>query len=188
MRFASDFATDRYIHDHLRAALPEKGWAVNVGANDGLYVDNTLWLEDSGWRVLCIEPIPEAFERLRVNREWSCNYACSDSDAEDVPFHNSGPSHSSLLGEVGVQAAVIRVRTRTLDRLLEEHSFPKLDYVSIDTENTEHLVLAGLTLERWKPTMLVIEKWHEPREAPEGYEHVHRCGLDDIFLRKDRAS
>jgi hypothetical protein len=53
----------------------------------------------------------------------------------------------------------IRVNVRRLDTLLTEHA-PELehvDLVSIDVEGWELEVLAGFSLERYRPTVLIVE-------------------------------
>ena len=41
---------------------------VEVGAADGLTMSNTMWLEQLGWRGVCIEASPSAVGALRRNR------------------------------------------------------------------------------------------------------------------------
>lgn len=167
--------------------MPDFGWAVNVGANDGVFADNTGWLESAGWMVLCVEPIPETFEKLRTNRRWATNVAAWNSDAEDCDFHVSsgdGASHSALVVRQGPTERVVKVRTRRLERILAEHSFPRLDYLSVDVEGSEAEVLSGLDIERWRPEIMVIERHNgQPDRLIPGYDLVNRCGFDDVFVR-----
>ena len=45
------------------------GFFVDVGANDGLVVSNTAFMElNLNWNGICIEPHPYAFSRLEKNR------------------------------------------------------------------------------------------------------------------------
>jgi hypothetical protein len=63
-----------------------------------------------------------------------------------------------------------------------------LDFISIDTENTELDVLRGLDLEMYTVRYLVIENnYNEPHcesyLAPFGYTKLHRTGVNDIYRR-----
>ena len=55
---------------------------LELGAFDGIHASNTLYLEHClGWRGLLIEPHPDAFARLALNRprSWTIGSAVSDS-------------------------------------------------------------------------------------------------------------
>ena len=72
---------------------------------------------------------------------------------------------------------------RRLDRLLAEAGFSCLHYLNIDVEGYENEVLAGFTVERWKPLVMVIESWDDDLVTPPGYTQVHRAGKDNIYRR-----
>ena len=66
---------DIYIADLL--SRPEHGTFVDIGANDGVTISNTLYFEkELGWNGLAIEPIPVAYEKLKVNRSCHTLNAC----------------------------------------------------------------------------------------------------------------
>jgi hypothetical protein len=46
-----------------------KGFFVDVGAHDGISINNTKMLESLGWEGICIEPHPKVFQRLIQNRK-----------------------------------------------------------------------------------------------------------------------
>jgi FkbM family methyltransferase len=107
-------------------------------------------------------------------------YACGSRDDDDVAFelvdshgspyaggHVSFESFSALkvkdayrataTGDLDIQ--VIRVKVRRLDTLLAEHAsyLDRVDLVSVDVEGWELEVLAGFSLERYRPGVLVVE-------------------------------
>ena len=46
----------------------KNGFFVDIGAHDGISINNTKLLEDLGWDGICIEPHPKVFQRLLLNR------------------------------------------------------------------------------------------------------------------------
>src|SRR5215472_7304519 len=55
------------------------GFFLDIGAGDGVDLSNTYILENRyGWRGICIEANPDAFEVLRKNRCCQCVNACVD--------------------------------------------------------------------------------------------------------------
>lgn len=183
----------------IKSQFPEgfQGYAVEVGANDGLSTSPTYDLELAGWTVLCVEPNPRYAQDLK-RRKLVELVACSDKNADNVEFsiHEDAPgSFSSLkpssFGQWAPSASAswskINVPVRTLDHLLNQHAFPRLDALAIDTEGTEMDVLKGLDLDRWKPRCLVIESWHEPLDfdsflEPFGYKRMHRFEVNNLYL------
>jgi FkbM family methyltransferase len=72
--------------------------------------------------------------------------------------------------------------------VLSQHpEITNIDFVSIDTENTELDVLKGFDIKRWKPKLFVIENnFDEPFIAEYlkefGYERVKRVAVNDFFV------
>jgi FkbM family methyltransferase len=82
-------------------------------------------------------------------------------------------------------ADLFQVRVRRLDRVLDEAGFPKLDYLTVDVENWERQVMAGFTVERWKPKVIVLEEWTEEVIQIPGYDVVSRHEYDNIYVRRE---
>jgi FkbM family methyltransferase len=175
------------------------GYAIEVGAYDGMQGSNTLSLEHAGWTTVAIEPNPECEDGLKT---WRQNYrlcACSDFDGE-ADFHLYVPGaagYSSLRPtmdhpvwhpEPGAPWSTIKVAVRRLDSLLAELDWPGLDALSIDTEGTEMDVLRGIDLARWKPQVIIIECWDDPGPhldylAKYGYKRDARNNVNDLMVR-----
>lgn len=181
-----------------------KGYAVEVGAFDGLSSSNTLLLENSGWTVLCIEPNPRLEADLRSNRKLVKTCAC-DSTPGHATFYihrlERGGGLSSLrpayigLDYIGLDADALMalgfdevvVEVETLDRCLEGLGWDGVDVVSIDTEGTELDVLKGLDLKRWHPKAMIVENWCDPSPVTEylksfGYFRVDRRNVNDLYV------
>ncbi|MGI8984553.1 MAG: FkbM family methyltransferase, partial [Acidimicrobiales bacterium] len=70
--YHSQYGQDQFLDNEVFRGQ-RGGVFVDVGANDGVSFSNTLLLErERGWRGLCIEPHPRAFEQLVRNRTCDC--------------------------------------------------------------------------------------------------------------------
>lgn len=184
----------------IARAVGGVGYAVDVGASDGVSINATYDLEGAGWTVLCVEPNPFFAPLLKRERAFVEICACADYRGIDHSFfvHLDNPEAFSGLKRVhhprwhpdpGARFETIKVRVETLDHLLAKWEFPRLDALKVDTEGTELDVLRGLDLERWKPRIIVAESWDEETPitnhlAPFGYRKVDRVVVANVYLRE----
>lgn len=185
------------IDRRIEPLLPAFGYAVDVGANNGIFLSNTKLFEDKGWYVLCAEPHPDLAAEGRKNRKLWRQVACGETDAQAIPFLSVGEYpwasgsgfHPEQIGDLPRRE--LTVPMRRLDTLLAEVGFPRLDLLSIDTEWHEMQVLRGINLGYWKPTIIVAEslKEHVTQEMDahlfaNGYEFLFVQELDRCYRRK----
>jgi len=175
------------------------GYAVEAGAFDGVFESTTLALEKVGWKVLLIEPIPDAFESLLSNRnnDYCLQYALGASNEDDVPFEvfnnwygasisSLKPDERILKGFAPDKKETILVKQKTLDFCLDLVKFPKLDILSLDVEGGELEALKGFDIDRWKPTMLIIENIYRDKELLNcftDYTLIDTLVFNDIWVR-----
>ena len=82
------------------------------------------------------------------------------------------------------------VKVRSLNSLLQEINFPKnIDFISVDTENTELDVLKGIDLNVYNVKLFVVENnFNEPfceeylRQY--GYKKIHRIAVNDFYMKE----
>lgn len=191
---------DRFVLDCFQPGF--KGYACDVGASNGSRISNSLLFEQHGWEVLCIEANPLYYEPLRRARKCVLGVACGSENLDRATFtaYESAPGNWDAASSIAHSAIAMemtgplpfrqfQVPIWTLDRCLEHAQFSKLDYLTIDVEGTELDVLHGLSIERWQPTMVVIESWVDGGPVRSymvdaGYGFVIRIGVNDIFRRK----
>jgi FkbM family methyltransferase len=175
-----------------------------VGAYNGVCASNTFYFEKLGWRCLCIEPIIEEYEKCCSQRKECINCCASDADKEDQQFtvynlvDNNRSAISSLVPDqrlveshknwiLGTETRNVAVRSLT--SLLDEYKFPtNIDFISIDTENTELDVLKGLDLSKYNVKLFVIENnFNEPfcedYLKQFGYKKIQRIAVNDFFIK-----
>jgi len=178
------------------------GYACDVGAVDGVFLNNTLQLEQRGWDVLCIEANPLYEKGLRLNRKNVLMLACGAENLDGQDFHvfEVWPQNYTALSALKPAApnkrprnhakdeemTVFKVNVRTLDWCLEQAGFPRLDVLCIDVEGGEGDVLDGFSIERWKPKVIVTEDWeggqHRPRLEAQAYEFTAQKGENEIYV------
>lgn len=138
---------------------------LDIGANTGLYALLAAG-DDPARRVCAFEPEPTACERLRnnVQRNRLANLAAENLALADhdgtmtlyVPPHSGLATSASLRQDFRDSCAEVTVAVTTLDGYLARNPLERVDLLKIDTEATEHLVLAGAieTLCRHRPAIL----------------------------------
>ena len=192
-----NYYSDNGVDVEIEKLLPDFGYAVEIGASNGLFASNALHFEEKGWLVLCVEANPLLADEGRTRRKLWRSVAAGKENADNKRFCGYGPypwgSGSALYpptqsyvdgGAMGGEMTVdLEVPVRTLDTILEEAGFPRVDLVTIDVEGYENDVMAGFSLERWKPKIMVIESLLDNFATPYGYGLHRRMTFDNIYLR-----
>jgi FkbM family methyltransferase len=170
---------DRQIEKYLDF---DRGYFVELGANDGRFQSNTLYYEQTrGWRGVLVEPAPKLYQQCRENRspaDFIVNAACVSftypnetvqliySNAMSVALHVE-----SDLGDPGAHAELGRqflrpeetvfnfqAPARTLNSILFEADAPRrIDFLSLDVEGAEIEVLKGVDHKTFRFRYMLIE-------------------------------
>lgn len=196
------------------------GFYVDVGASDGIRFSNSYFLaSERGWSGICVEAHPDYYKLLETNRPKSKNYNCAvgNQDGETIPIRlNYRASLTSLdlsLDERfsveyrgyyanrnekevnGFRNGVFNVPSRTIDSILEEtfdlHS-GNIDILCIDIDGSEKYAFEGLTLDEWKPRILVLEHttmghdFVDSFARASGYKKCKTIGSDNFYTHNDK--
>lgn len=144
---------------------------IDIGANCGVYTVLGCTVNPDV-RVISVEPVPRAYTALANNirqngyesRVTALNVALSDSNGT-ASFHEAEDSTISSLAlqRKGPLGRIIEVQCKTLDSVVEELQV-KPDFLKIDVEGFEHLVLRGATkvLTRFRPCIVLEAIQAEP--------------------------
>jgi FkbM family methyltransferase len=138
---------------------------IDVGANCGIYTVLGCTINPNV-RVVAVEPVPKVCVALTHNvtqnnldsRVTILNVAFADTNGT-VCFHEAEDSTMGSLavdGYHGQAGKVIQVKCRTLDSIVEELNLEP-DFVKIDVEGFEHIVLTGAsrTLSKFRPRIVL---------------------------------
>jgi FkbM family methyltransferase len=202
----SSVSYSQFREDALLARLftAATGTCLEVGAYDGATGSTTLAFEDRGWTAILVEPLPELAARARARRRGSVfAVAAGPADgrvvlqrAREDPAISSVPGNpyqTEMLRLRRVTLEPVEVPQRTLDGILAEAGVAHLDFATIDVEGFESSVLAGFTLARWRPRVVIIEDNSRGLDpivpaamARQGYRRFRTTGVNDWYAA-DRA-
>lgn len=169
---------------------PSPGVFVDVGAHDPVVNSQSYHLERLGWTGVLVEPIPEFASRLRAQRSAAVvEVACGATEGA-ARFNVAGVYSSVLPVKEGVVTRVIEVRVRQLDSVVHEAGLSHVDFLSLDVEGLELQVLAGFSLEIWRPRLVLIEDHvddlsrHRHLRA-RGYKLMRRTGVNAWYVPRE---
>ena len=203
--YYSQLGQDRFLNEnYFKNKLT--GTFVDIGAHDGNTYSNSKFFENLGWSGLCVEPIPNIFDQLKANRKCICeNYAISDSEGEDdfLLVHGYAEMLSGLVkeydpmhvgridGEIhhyGGKKEIIKVKTVTLQTLLDKHNISSIDFLSLDTEGNELKVLKTIDFNKVNVFAISLENNYKDEKirnflVEKGFTHIKSLDVDDIFIK-----
>ena len=170
-----------------------KGFWVDCGAGHPKYDSVTKLFSEFGWNGINIEPLDEEFTLLNQDRPHDENIQCLLGGQEGVGIIYAGPpenrgsstSDPSLVAryknEFGQTFQEKEIDVRRLNDILREKQRPDIDFLKIDVEGAEELVLQGIDFNEFRPKVLVIEAT-EPNSAEPAYHHWEARVLNSGYL------
>ena len=209
---------DILVHDKFFKDKSEPGVFVEVGAALPDYLSISARFRDLGWKIVAIEPNPEFCAAHRSRGHQIYEYACSDVDADDMDFFVVDSQGADYLGgsvsfesfsSLGIKdefaelhetvknntlVKTVPVKVRRLDTILKEHEpeIEHIDILAIDVEGWELNVLRGLSLEKYNPSVVILENLFKKDEYVEfmrkaGYSMWSRLEPNDVYVAKNFA-
>lgn len=186
----------------------EKGFYVDVGANDPKFDSVTQAFYERGWRGINIEPMPSYYSALCEERPEDVNlpYAIGNSVGELTLYEVLETGISSIIPTsvynnkylAGRTVIERKVPATTLDEIFANHVSSEIHFLKIDVEGYEKKVVEGLTLTKWRPWILVIEAtlpnsvvlnedFPDEILTTSGYSFVYFDGLNRFYLANEHA-
>ncbi len=185
------------------------GYFVEVGSSDGIHYNNTYVLEKIfDWRGICIEPNKTSFEKLKNHRNCICDNALLGDAKREVEFVLCGEG-SGIKGYfdknkyLNLSGNMERKKTELLADVLRRHSAPAvIDYLSIDTEGTEYLILKNFRFDEYKFLAITVEHNRDAENRKnirrllemngyvfarqsDSYGNPPEEGIDDFYIHRD---
>ena len=202
--FYSQFGEDKILSTYFNNDYI--GVCVEVGAYDGISGSNTYHFENRGWETLCIEPTPESFNKCASIRKKCINCCVSNYDSENTEYFvvRLNGDNTSAISSLNIDERLIEshkhminniekinVNVKTLNNIFKETNFPKkIDFISIDTENTELDVLKGLNFDEYEIKFFVIENNFDENQVEEflktkNFKKLFRNAVNDFYVNNN---
>jgi FkbM family methyltransferase len=136
---------------------------------------------------------------IKIRKCHCVHAACYNESGKEIKFTLasdgmlSGISDDLNKNRAGTSGPEITLVTRTLTSILDEVSAPRdPDYLSLDTEGSELLILQGLDLDKYKFKYISVEHNYiaENRNnirrylLDRGYEYLRENHMDDEYVLK----
>lgn len=184
------------------------GYFVEFGATDGYSLSNTYLLEkEFGWSGIVAEPGRMWHQELQANRSASISMACvwdksgSKIEFSEVTVPELSTAKKFINDDSHANSRKISksylVDTVSLNDLLDEFNAPAtIDYLSMDTEGSEFLILSNLDFSKWKFQVITVEHNYAEQRMEiynllksKGYRRVCEevSQFDDWYLSADLA-
>jgi len=182
------------------------GFYVDVGAGDPVALSVTKWFYDLGWSGINIEPNRSLFKKLSADRSRDVNLDCgAGASRKSAQFMEMPiPELSSFDSRVHARArgqkifgTTRTVRVLPLTEILDQYAGERhIDFLKIDVEGWEREVLCGLDLEKYRPTVILVEStWPETRIESQSeweddliaarYTFVYFDGINRFYLANE---
>tara|TARA_B100000035_G_C20961430_1_gene536714 strand:+ start:115 stop:777 length:663 start_codon:yes stop_codon:yes gene_type:complete len=210
--FYSQDKQDLFLENNVFKGY-KNGVFVDVGAHDGVSINNTLYFENThGWTGINIEPIQKVYKELIINRP-NCinlNYAVCDNDGETEFIHNTGYTemlsgirnsfdkrhYERLTKEIqtkGGKTEIITVKTKKMETICNENNISHINYLSIDVEGAEFEVIKSINYEKVYIDVIGFEDNYKDISVPiieylrkKNFEMLYRS--QDIFMINKTSS
>lgn len=194
----------------LRRAFKDvdKGFYIDVGANDPVIDSVTKVFYDVGWRGVNIEPINEWYEKLEKDRPDDVNLQVAAGERKgDIDFFEvvgTGLSTSDEATakmhakESGYKVKKRKVPVISLTAICKQYADSDIHFLKIDAEGAELAILKGLNLGKVRPWIILIEstipnstietyKEWEYSLTERGYHHIYFDGISRYYVADEHA-
>jgi len=182
----------------------QKGFYVDIGANDPEIISNTRYFYDKGWRGINIEPHPEMYQKIIEKRENDINLNIGVASEEgelifyklDKTNETAGSTFDKNVAEALAKkgyeiSAEIKMPVIPLSKVLNSYlNNKKIDFMSIDTEGFDLEVIKSNDWNAFRPTILIIETTINKDQIidfmlAQNYEIVYQNLANTIFRKID---
>ena len=205
-QYYSQCKQDRWINKKIFKNQSHEVF-VDIGAHDGKTINNTYFFEkELHWTGVCVEPLPEVFQKLQLNRNCLCirgGIAAKDGWEDFMQIHgplemfsglvnNYSPQHIELIQkmmlELGGYCETIKIHTFNINDLLEQNRLFAIDLLSLDTEGGELEILKSIDFNRFQIRVITVENnYHDENfqkfMLSQGYKRVECLGVDEVYLK-----
>jgi len=185
----------------------EKGFYIDLGAQDPVIDSVTKTFYDKGWTGINVEPTEPYFLRLKAERPRDINIQIAIAETKSVIDFWILPSTGLSTGiktfadkheSAGFEVRKVSVETNTLSAVCEEFAEETIHFMKIDVEGFEEQVLRSANFIKYRPMLIIVES-NEPNTVVENYiywEHIllnhdyqfcYADGLNRFYLSNEAS-
>ena len=181
MEYYSQLGQDKFVDEFFFGK--KNGTFLDIGAHDGVSLSNTYFLEkERGWTGICVEPSPNEYEKLKVNRK-STNLNIAISDFEGISKFTYIKGYSNMLSGLsseynhlhkdriknelntyGGTLEEIDIEVKPLQSILDKFNFLDIDLCTIDTEGSELRIINSIDFSKTNIKMFIIENNYDENQ------------------------
>lgn len=186
----------------------ERGFYIDVGANDPEEHSVTKAFYDRGWRGINIEPVEAFYERLRLARREDVNLRLAAAaapgpvrffDIAETGLSTTEPKIAERHCAIGHHVTEIEVEADTLAHICAAHVRGDVHFLKIDVEGGTRSVVEGLDLDRVRPWIILVEATEPMSQVPDytgweplitghDYSFVYYDGLNRFYVANERPA
>lgn len=182
---------------HIDKFLGNKknGFYVDIGAYDPTRFSNTKRFYLKGWHGINIEPDPLRIKKFLKERPKDINLNIGIANKSGfLDFFKFDPQTLSTFSKSSADnykkqghflRETLKIKVSTIDQVLEKYSNSKMiDFLSIDTEGYDFLVLRRNNWKKFRPKIICIEdKSTDVKKFlnEKGYKLIHQNNTNSIF-------
>lgn len=147
--------------------LGNTGYFIDLAANDALELTNTLALENAGWDGLCIEPNSVYWYGLSHRKCTVVGALVGGDTMEQVDVKFRGV-YGGIVGKMDDKMAnrkrepkskTEKRYTAPFNEILKRFNVPaEIDYMSLDVEGAEYLIMQHFPFDRYQIKIITIER------------------------------
>jgi FkbM family methyltransferase len=209
-KYYSQDNQDKFLEENIFKGF-ENGIFVDVGAWDGIEINNTYFFEKKrNWTGINIEPNKTYFEKLKYQRPKCINLNIAVSEIIGTVEFNLNTGHTVALSgiyknydlrhiariknenlTIGGKSKIIKVKSNTLSNILEKYNFSHVHFLSVDVEGSEFTVLKSINFDEVFIDVIGFENNFEDISkdivdylANFGYKVIHKS-LDILMINKN---
>lgn len=185
----------------------ERGFYIDVGAQDPINDSVTKAFYEREWHGINIEPVTHWFNKLAEDRTRDINLKIAISDkpgflhlfeVADSGLSTTDRGFAELHRKAGHLIHESDVPCVTLDELCEQHCLDEVHFLKLDCEGAEVSALRGISLERVRPWIILLEATEPNSQKPthdewesllttRGYHFVYQDGLNRFYVADEHG-
>ena len=183
--FYSQVKQDEILENNIFKGF-QNGFFVDIGAHDGVTINNTLFFEkERGWKGINVEPIPDIYKKLVENRPNCVNLKYAVCNKEGISDFLLNKGYTEMLSglkdtfdqrhlqrlerenkETSSTTELIQVETKRFESICDEYNVRHIHYLSIDVEGAESDVIQSINFDKVFIDVIGFENNFEDTSLP----------------------